>query len=79
MVDVLLKFDEEDPENGPIDVVWAYREDVYAIPNSAGGDTSGVQTPFTIYKAGNRVKGTWDLETRTFTPGTASESGSLSD
>ena len=79
MVDALLKFDEEDPENGPIDVVWAYREDVYAIPNSAGGDTSGVQTPFTIYKAGNRVKGTWDLETRTFTPGTASESGSLSD
>lgn len=78
MVDVLLKPDETDPENNPPTVVEAWREDVYAIPNSGGGDTSGIQLPFTIYKAGNRVKGEWDIDTRKFTPGT-SDSGSLSD
>lgn len=77
-VDVLLKADETDPENGPMTVVWAYREDCYVIPNTVGGDTSGIQTPFTIYKAGNRVKGTWDIDTRKFTVGT-SEAGSLSE
>lgn len=59
-VDVLLKAD------GTIE--WAYREDVYVVPDSVGGDTSGVQIPFTVYNAGNRVKGTWDLKTKTFTP-----------
>lgn len=49
-------------------VIWAYREDCYVIPNSFGGDTSGVQIPFTVYNAGNRVKGTFDLTTKTFTP-----------
>jgi hypothetical protein len=49
-------------------VLWAYREDCYVIPNSIGGDTSGVQIPFTVYNAGNRVKGTFDLKTKTFTP-----------
>lgn len=65
MVDVLLKPGATDA-TAPT-VVWAYREDVYVIPNSVGGDTSGVQTPFTIYKAGNRVKGTWDVSKKTFT------------
>lgn len=60
-VDVLLK------EDGT--VVWAYREDVIVVPkNSPGGDTSGVQIPFTIYNAGNRVKGTWNVTTKKFTP-----------
>jgi hypothetical protein len=59
-VDVLLD------ETGK--VAWAYREDCYVIPNSIGGDTSGVQIPFTVYNAGNRVKGTFDLKTKTFTP-----------
>lgn len=58
-VDVLLK------EDGT--VVWAYREDVAVIPTSIGGDTAGVQIPFTIYNAGNRVKGTFDVTTKTFT------------
>ena len=57
-VDVLLN------EDGT--VVWAYREDVYVVPNSVGGDTSGVQIPFTVYNAGNRVAGTWDTKTKTF-------------
>lgn len=49
-------------------VVWAYREDCAVIPNSIGGDTSGVQIPFTIYNAGNRVAGTFDMSTKAFTP-----------
>ena len=48
-------------------VVWAYREDVAVIPNSVGGDTSGIQIPFTVYNAGNRVSGTWNNTTKTFT------------
>ncbi len=65
MVDVLLK--PGATEDTEPTVVWAYREDVYLIPNSVGGDTSGVQTPFTLYKAGNRVKGTFSLSTKEFT------------
>lgn len=61
-VDVLLNADGS--------VVWAYREDVWVIPNSVGGDTSGVQIPFTVYNAGNRTAGTWNTETKTFTPET---------
>lgn len=49
-------------------VLWAYREKVSVIPNSIGGDTSGVQIPFTIYNAGDRVKGEWDVATKKFTP-----------
>lgn len=66
MVDVLLKpgTNEDDEPTA----VWAYREDVYVIPTSVGGDTSGIQTPFTVYKAGNRVKGTWNVTAKTFTP-----------
>lgn len=61
-VDVLLEPDGT--------VVWAYKEDVCLIPNSLGGDTSGVQIPFTVYNAGNRQKGTFDMKTKTFTPST---------
>lgn len=64
-VDVLL-----DATSGS--VLWAYREDIWVVPNSIGGDTSGVQIPFTVYNAGNRVKGTFDMETKKFTA-TASE------
>lgn len=49
-------------------VKWAYREDVYVVPSAFGGDTSGVQIPFTVNNAGNRVAGTWDASTNTFTP-----------
>lgn len=68
-VDVLLKPGET--EDAAPAVVWAYREDCYVVPNSVGGDTSGIQTPFTVYKAGNRVKGTFDLSTKKFTAETA--------
>ena len=59
-VDVLLN------ENG--ECVWAYREKVWIVPNSVGGDTSGIQIPFTVYNNGERVKGTFDIATKTFTP-----------
>lgn len=32
------------------------------VPNSVGGDTSGVQIPFTINNAGERVKFHGELE-----------------
>lgn len=50
------------------DVLWAYREDVLVVPNSVGGDTSGIKIPFTLHNCGNRTKGTYDPETKTFTP-----------
>lgn len=58
-VDVLLNADGT--------ALWAYRENVWVIPNNVGGDTSGVQIPFTIYNAGERVKGNFDVKTKTFT------------
>lgn len=64
-VDVLLK--PGDSADSEPTVVSAYREDVIVVPNSVGGDTSGVQTPFTIHNAGNRVKGAFDLTTKKFT------------
>lgn len=64
-VDVLLK-PGATSDDAPT-VVWAYREDCYIVPESVGGDTSGVQLPFTIHRAGNRVKGTFDLESKKFT------------
>lgn len=51
--------------------IWAYREDVKVIPDSIGGDTSGVQIPFKIYNCGNRTAGTWNAANKTFTPTSA--------
>ena len=50
--------------------IWAYREDCWVVPNSVGGDTSGVQIPFTVYNAGNRVPGVFS--SGTFTQATCS-------
>jgi len=63
-VEVLLKPGEGDAEPT---VIRAVREDVYVIPTSYGGDTSGVQVPFEIHYAGNRVEGTFDIATKKFT------------
>lgn len=63
-VEVLLKPGEGDDEP---EVLRAVREDVYVIPNSYGGDTSGVQVPFSIHYAGNRTAGSFDLKTKKFT------------
>ncbi len=49
-------------------VYKAWREDCLIVPQSYGGDTSGVQIPFNIHPVGNRVEGTYDLGTKKFTP-----------
>lgn len=67
-VEVLLKPGEGDA--APT-VVRAVREDVIVVPNSYGGDTSGVQVPFTIHFAGNRVEGSFDVSTKKFTASAA--------
>ena len=45
----------------------AIREEAYIEVNSYGGDTSGYQIPFTLHYTGNKVKGTFDVSTKTFT------------
>ena len=67
VVDVLLKPGEGDAAPEPI---WAYCEDCVVVPEKYGGDSSGVQVPFTIHRAGNRKKGTFDIATKKFTPNT---------
>lgn len=61
-VDVLLNADGSQ--------VWAFREKVWVVPNSIGGDTSGVQIPFSVFNAGERVAGTFDVSKKTFTEAT---------
>ncbi len=53
-------------EDGTVDT--AYRENVTIVPTSVGGDTSGIQIPFSIYYEGGRVEGTWSMSSKTFTP-----------
>jgi hypothetical protein len=65
-VEVLLKPGESSSD--PPTVIRAVREDVLLIPSSYGGDTAGIQIPFTVNFNGNRTEGTWDIESRTFTP-----------
>ena len=36
---------------------WVYREDCLVVPQTLGGDTSGVQIPFQVLNVGNRVEG----------------------
>ena len=60
--------------NESLEVIHAYREKVVIVPKSIGGDTSGYQIPFTVYSAGERVAGTWNNTTKTFTEGTSSSS-----
>ena len=35
----------------------AYKQDVYVVPTSYGGDTSGYQIPFTVYYSGTKSSG----------------------
>ena len=45
----------------------AIKEEVYIEVTSYGGDTTGYQIPFTLHFTGNKVKGTFDVTTKTFT------------
>ncbi len=56
---------EEDETEGSY---VAYREDAIIEVVSYGGDSTGLQIPFNIHNIGNRVKGLFDLSTKTFTP-----------
>lgn len=49
----------------------AYREDAIIEVTSYGGDTTGYQIPFNVHTTGGRVKGTFDLTTKTFTEDTS--------
>ena len=49
------------------DAYPATREEVYIEVTSYGGDTTGYQIPFTLHYTGNKVKGTFDVTTKTFT------------
>ena len=48
--------------------IVAYKHDCIVTPESAGGDTSGVNIPFKVTYAGNTQKGTFDLKEKTFSP-----------
>ena len=54
-------------ENAEGSVYPAIKEEVYIEITSYGGDTTGYQIPFTVHFTGNKVKGTFDVSTKTFT------------
>ena len=45
----------------------AYREDAIIEVSNYGGDTTGYQIPFNVHHTGNRVKGVFNLNNKTFT------------
>ncbi len=46
----------------------AVKESCYIEVTSYGGDTTGYQIPFTLHYTGEKVKGTFDVAAKTFTP-----------
>ena len=62
-VDVLLKAPVA--EGGNPTVVWAYRRPVYISVDTAGGNTDGVQYPFTINDEGAPERVNFDPTTNT--------------
>ena len=60
---VEVKLWEQEGENG----FPAIREEVYIEVTSYGGDTTGYQIPFTVHYTGNKVKGSFQVDSRTFT------------
>lgn len=49
-------------------VFVAYKETAVIEITSYGGDTTGYQIPFTVHYQGDRVRGKFDISTKTFTP-----------
>ena len=45
----------------------AYKDEVIIEVVSYGGDTTGYQIPFKLHYTGNRVKGSFNVDTKTFT------------
>lgn len=54
-------------DNAEDGVYPAISEEVYLEVTSYGGDTTGYQIPFTLHFTGNKVKGTFNVTTKTFT------------
>lgn len=48
--------------------VKAFKTPVVIELVSYGGDTTGIQIPFTLHECGERISGTFDETTKTFTP-----------
>ena len=54
-------------ETGSTDTSYpAIREEAFIEVTSYGGDTSGYQIPFTLHYTGNKVKGEFNIDNRTF-------------
>ena len=62
VVEVKLWESEKEGETFP-----AYKEEAFIEVSSYGGDTTGYQIPFTLHYTGNKVKGTFNVKTKTFT------------
>ena len=65
-----LKADVVDVKLWDADEAGAYpavKETVFIEVTSYGGDTTGYQIPFTIHYTGEKVKGTFNISTKTFT------------
>lgn len=56
-----------EPVEDSVNTFVAYREDAIIEVSSYGGDTTGYQIPFNLHHIGNRVKGTFNVSTKTFT------------
>lgn len=54
-------------ENDESGAYPAVKEEAYIEVTSYGGDTTGYQIPFTLHFTGNKVKGTFNVSTKTFT------------
>ena len=54
-------------EQAEADAYPAVKEEAYIEVTSYGGDTTGYQIPFTVHFTGSKVKGTFDIGTKSFT------------
>ena len=60
-------------EESTTDVFKATKQDCYVVPTSYGGDTGGYQIPYQVHYVGDKVMGTYNAQTKTFTPSAESE------
>lgn len=56
-----------DEDGGTSGTFTAYKESVIVEVSSYGGDNTGYQIPFNVHYLGDRVKGTFNVSTKTFT------------
>ena len=56
----------ENPDT-PSNIFTATKQDCYVVPTSYGGGTDGYQIPFQVNYVGDKVKGTYNATSKTFT------------